>query len=158
LVKKPSTAGVHQHGVPLKFEELERGDFLTITQWTPSVLRKETFDILGGTIQNNGNIFIASIPRIEKQLSRLLLIQGIAPISQPVESLAQGFPPVLIPYTVSASRIASAMAVPASHAVSATPGAVLNDLGFISGREFLQILTIVRQFREILFLDIFQRK
>src|SRR5262249_48425404 len=108
---------------------------------------KEALHVFRGPVQHNEDVIIARVPGRVKQFSGLLLIEGAAPIPKPVQCVPERFPPLLIPCAVSPSRIAPTVAVPAFHSVSATPGTVLDDLSFVGGRKFLQILTIVRKFR-----------
>ena len=47
FVEEPAAAGVHQHGVPLHFQQLQHGDLLFRAELVSRVLTQEAVDILG---------------------------------------------------------------------------------------------------------------
>src|SRR5204862_7302784 len=77
-------------------------------------------------------------------------------IAQPVQRLPQRLAPLLIPVRVAAG-VAAAVAVPALDTVCATPRRTFPDLCFLARWMTLEIFTVIREFREVVALDVMQR-
>ncbi len=104
----------------------------------------EAITILGGRMKQEGDIVIPGLPGILEQVSSSLLEYSRQFSGQPVHGLAQGGPPGLIP-SRRMTDTASAVGAPPSNAVSATPGAVLDNPDLILRRKPLQVFPIVGQ-------------
>src|SRR5262245_45487130 len=63
---------------------------------------------------------------------------------------------MLLPVPVSAA-VASAIRHPSPNTMRATPRTLLVDLHFMLWRMLLEVLAIISQFRDIVFLDLLQR-
>jgi hypothetical protein len=142
LVEEPAAARVHEHGVALRFEELEGAPPLLAAQLAPGVLGEETRDVLGRAVEQHADVVVARRPGILEQLAARGLERRRHAVAQPVESVAQRLAPALVPALL-ASRVTAAVGVPAADAVSAAPGGVLLDLDLVVRRETLQELRVV---------------
>src|SRR6185312_12622229 len=152
LVEEPATAGVHEHGMALEFKQFERSDPLPVRQLAGGIRGEKAIEVFRRALDDHADIFISRPPDIFEECSGGLLVKGSDRVPQPIERGAQGRAPVLVPSGI-ASAIAPAVFTPATHAVRATPGAVLYDLRLMLRRMFFEILAIVRQPCDALLLD-----
>src|SRR2546423_7984719 len=95
-------------------------------------------------IENSSNVVVSCRPRILQKHLCALLIFGEKAVPQPIESFAQGAPPLLVP-AGTASSIASAVAFPAANAVRTTPGSSLFDPYFPRRRIHREVFAVICQ-------------
>ena len=75
FIKEPATAGKHQHGMALKFEELKGCNFIGMVQLTNSMLVHEPVNVFRRAIEDDADIFIPRFPWILQKLLPLLFVQ-----------------------------------------------------------------------------------
>src|SRR5882724_9069765 len=91
-----------------------------------------------------------SVPCIPGAPQKPFGIEFVAPrevVPQPIQSFAQRTPPLLVPVSVNIG-ITTAVALPALHAMRATPRCLLQNFDFMGrrmGREVLSIISDPRQ-------------
>ena len=64
FIKEPAAARVHQHGIALHLEKLQRGDLLRFAQLPDGMLLEEAPQALLGAVENHVNVSISRRPRI----------------------------------------------------------------------------------------------
>ena len=156
FVEEPAATRVHQHRVALHFEQLPEPHALRLGQFPHRMVGQEARDALVRAVEDDADIVVARRPRVMHERPHRRLIDGRDGVAQPVEGGAQGAAPFLVPIGAAAG-IAAAVAPPALDAVLARPRGVLDDLHFMSWREELQKLAVVRQVGEAVRLDMVER-
>ena len=101
---------------------------------------KEGIEAIGAAIADHGHVGIACRPGVAQQRSALLFIHGHQLIPQPVEGVAQGPPPALMPGTAAAT---AAVVLPAIDPMGATPGGHGLEFSLPGGRVGRQVVGIV---------------
>src|SRR5207302_4134270 len=76
-------------------------------------------------------------------------------VAQPIESLAQGPPPLLVPVR-SPTRIATTIAFPPSNTVHATPGSVFVNSDLVRRRMRGEVLAIIRKASKFVLFDVME--
>ena len=155
LVKKPAATGVHQHQVPLQFEQAQSTNLFDVRQTAKRMPTQEISRIRSGSIENGNYVFVSSQPRVLQKLLCASFIIGNEIIPQPIKRRAQGPPPLLIP-AGTASCVAAAIGLPAADAVGATPGSLLLDSNFLRRRMQSEVLAIIGQAGEFIFLNVLE--
>ena len=141
LVEEPAATGVHQLGVALELEQLERGDALARGEGVGGVASEEAVLAGGGTVEHQLDVGVARGPEVGEQAFGELFGQRRGCVAEKVEGFAQGRAPLLVPAGLAA--VAAAVGAPAFDAVRAAPGGVLDDLSLPLRRKFLQELAVV---------------
>ncbi len=152
LIEEPAAARVHEHGVTLHFEELERGDAIRGGQLAGGMGAEEAVDILRRAVENHVDVLVARGPRIAKS-GRPFSSKRDATVSRSQSSAwRSGRAPFLIPAGVPAG-VAAAIAAPALDAVDATPRAVFKNLHAMNRRMALHVFGVVGDFGEVARFD-----
>ena len=112
---------------------------------------EEAVFVLGAAIQDDADVGVARGPEIFEQRICDGLGEWSGAVAKQVERLAQGAAPELIPSGPAA--VAAAIGAPALYAMSAAPGAVVEDLGLPSRRKALEELAVVREHGVVVLLD-----
>src|SRR5665647_3245706 len=98
--------------------------------------------------QHHVDVRIARDPRITEQLRADLIERERSLPAQPVERVAQGPPPLLVPAGLAAA-VAAAVAAPALDAMDTAPRRVLRELDLPRRRDLRAVLGVVRQPRPV---------
>src|SRR5579859_2926099 len=118
---------------------------------------EEIVYVCRGSVENGNYVFVSSRPRVLQKLLCASFVVGQQIIPQPIKRLAQRPPPFLVP-AGTASGIAPAVTFPARHAVRAAPRGLFFDADLLSWRMQREVLAIIGQASEIIFLNILQGK
>ncbi len=154
VVEEPAATGVHEHGVPLQFEQLQDVTGFRLSQFTCGMTPEKAAGVALGPIQQNGDIFVAGGPGIFEKPGSLLKTRGQL-VTQSIESFAQRRSPGLIPAGM--SGIAATIGAPAFQAVRAAPGTVFEDFDFMRGRMFREVFPVAGNLGELFGLDVIER-
>ncbi len=73
IVEKPSAAGVHQHGMVLQFQQLDRLDLFFRRQGLPAPFRKK--GIHGIPVQDHPDVIVSDLPGIEAECRHFFFIR-----------------------------------------------------------------------------------
>ena len=124
-----------------ELHQLEGRDPLIRIQIVRSMDGQECIDAFRAAIEHYRDVGVAGRVQVFEKPGGAFAYQWSYGVAEPVERLAQGPSPLLIPSLPAA--IATAIGTPPLDAVRAAPRGVLEDLCLVSGRKFLQELTIV---------------
>src|SRR5579872_3206080 len=108
-------------------------------------------------VEHSADILVPCRPGVFQKGTSVQFVIGGKAIPQPIKSFSQRGPPLLVPAR-SASCVAAAITLPSVHSVRATPGSHFLNSNFFSGRMQREVLAIIRQPREFVFLNILQSK
>jgi hypothetical protein len=155
FVEEPAATGVHEHGVALEFEQTDGGDPFIRRERMMGMAMEEAPEIIGGTVKDDGDIIIAGGPWITKEFGAAGFEMGCELIAKPVEGLAEGASPMLIP-TRTPAGVAGTVGLPASDSVGTTPGAGLMDFDLERGRMGGEEFAVIGQARELIGFDVLE--
>jgi hypothetical protein len=153
FVEEPAATGVHEHGVALEFEEADGGDPVILGQGLTGVALEESFEVIGGAVEDDGDVIVTSGPGIAEEVGAMGLEVGCELIAEPVEGFAEGAAPVLIPGGMAAG-VAGAVGAPAIDAVGAAPGAGLVDIDFEGWGMRSEELAVIGEAGEVIGFDV----
>src|SRR5262249_44153208 len=100
-------------------------------------------------LQDDRDIAVARRPWIAEELPAFVLKELRQMITQPIEGLAQGLPPALMPSWFP-PRLAATITAPALDAMGAAPRGVFNDFDHLVRRETFKILAVVSELDQVL--------
>ncbi len=119
LVEEPSATGVHELGVAFELHQLEGRDPLIRIEIVRSMDGQECIDAFRAAIEHYRDVGVAGRVQVFEKPGGALAYQWSYGIAEPVERLAQGPSPLLIPSLPAA--IAAAVGTPSLDAVRAAP-------------------------------------
>src|SRR5262245_50565830 len=108
------------------------------------MVSEEPISVRRLAIQHHIDVGVTRLPRVTKEYSRLFFVFRRDRITEPVQCLPEGKPPILIPLGIT-SGIAAAVAIPAFDSMGTAPRAAFPDFDFEGRRMLFQIFAIVGQ-------------
>ena len=138
----------------LQLHQLQGLYIFTVLQLVAGLLVKEPVNVVSRAIENYRDVLIPREPRIGEERARGLFKFWRKHVSKPVECLAQGGAPFLIPSR--AAGATAAIRTPSFDPVNTAPGSVFDDFHFVCGRMLFKKITIDGELSEVLGLDVAQ--
>jgi len=144
VIEEPAAARIHEHGVALELQKLQRLNRFVLIQGPPRLAFQEFLDVLGIPIQHHLDVSIATSPGIRQEPLAPFLEGWGQGIPKVIQRLPEGLSPPLPPLGI-APGAAAAVGAPPLDPMDTAPRRIFQHPRLPGRRVPLQVLRVVRE-------------